>query len=241
MNKLRKPLPDTAVPLYVALADQLRQQIDRGVWSTGDSLPSLHQIAESFGVARLTARQAVQRLVSEGLLSSGRGQGTVVTEAATQVKTAPLESSLVELGQTYRDLIPLILEIDESPRTLPELEGVEEGYVYMRRLHKRGSRPYCVISLYIATSIFSLAPADFRNKAVIGVLLDRSDLEIAQAHQVLTIETADAENAALLQIPTNAPTARVNRVFRDADGGIMYYAEVIYRGDAIRLEIDLKS
>jgi len=133
MNVLSKTLVDTAVPLYVALADQLRQRIDRGMWRAGDSLPSLHQIAQEFGVARLTARQAVQRLVTEGLLTSRRGQGTVVTDAATQVKTALLESSLVELGQSYRDLVPLILDIDESPRALVSVAGKDEGYVYARR------------------------------------------------------------------------------------------------------------
>ena len=38
----------------------------------------------------------------------------------------------------------------------------------------------------------------------------------------------------------NAPTAEVRRVFRDSEGVVIYFADVVYRGDAIRLEMDLK-
>jgi len=242
MTLSRKTLAGTAVPLYVVLADRLRQRVERGEWRPGEFLPSLHQLAEEFGVARLTARQAVQRLVAEGLLASHRGQGTFVTEAATQVKTAPLETSLRDLGQTYRTLTPVMLDIDETARSLPALDGRDEGYVYMRRLHMNDDgRPYCVISLYIARSVFALAPEQFRASAVVPVMLDHEAIDIAQAHQTLTIGTAEAETAALLRIPVQAPVAHVKRLFRASDDSILYYAEVTYRGDAIRLEIDLKS
>ena len=231
---------NTAVPLYVAVADQLRHRIERGEWRPGQLLPSLNDLAEEFGVARLTARQAVQRLVAEGLLASQRGFGTVVTEAATEVTLAPLESSLREL-ETYQGLTPIMLAIEESPCTLPGVPGREEGYVHMRRLHMKDERPYCVISLFIAKSVFELAPEQFRTRTVIPVMLDHSEVEIAQAHQTLTIGTADAETAEWLRIPVQAPVANVTRVFRASDGSILYYAEVIYRGDAIRLEIDLKN
>lgn len=240
MNTSWKTLVNAAVPLYVAVADQLRQRVERGEWRPGQRLPSLHELAEEFGVARLTARQAVQRLVAEGLLASQRGHGTVVTEAATEVKITSLESSLHEL-ETYRGLTPIMLAIEENPRTLPGLQGREEGYVYMRRLHMKDDLPYCVISLFIANSVFELAPKQFRTRTVIPVMLDHDDVDIAQAHQTLTISTADAESAALLHIPVQAPVAHVIRIFRAPDGSILYYAEITYRGDAIRLEINLKN
>ncbi len=71
-------------------------------------------------------------------------------------------------------------------------------------------------------------------------MLGHEDIHIAQARQTLTIGAADAEVATLLHIPVDAPIAHVTRVFSAADGSISYYAEVTYRGDAIRLEIDLK-
>ncbi|OWT67949.1 MULTISPECIES: GntR family transcriptional regulator [unclassified Achromobacter] len=241
MSTHPKAIPHSPIPRYVAVADQLRKRIANGEWPAGHCLPSLQQLAEAFGVARLTARQAVQLLVAEGRLSSHRGQGTYVTEDAPPIRTAPLASSLRELGDTYRDLEPIILAIDENPRPLPLAEtGLDEGYVYMRRLHMHEGRPYCLISLYVAQSVFALCPQRFKDRAVVLVLLEQPEVDIARAHQTLTIGTADAETASFLRISKDAPTAEVRRVFRRPDGEVLYYAEVTYRGDAIRLEIDLK-
>ena len=38
----------------------------------------------------------------------------------------------------------------------------------------------------------------------------------------------------------NAPVAEVRRIFKDREGTVIYLANVIYRGDAIRLEMDLE-
>ena len=61
----------------------------------------------------------------------------------------------------------------------------------------------------------------------------------ARAHQVLTIGSADLEVAQCLNLPLNAPVADVRRVFNDPRGRVLYLGEVTYRGDAIRLEMDL--
>ncbi len=240
-NSGHKAIPSGPIPRYVIIADRLRQRVESGIWHAGETLPSLHSLAGEFGVARPTARQAVQLLVKEGLLSSQRGQGTFVSATATPIKTTPLETSLYELAQTYRVLVPRILEIDEVPRALPSAMGQPPQYIYMRRLHSLDGRPYCVISLYIAEHIFKLAPGKFRSEPVIPLMVANKSLDIAQARQTLSIGTADAETATLLGIPVGAPVANVMRTFTSSDGSVLYYAEVAYRGDGIRLEIDLKS
>jgi len=234
------PLPPSPIPRYVVLADALRHRIGRGEWRPGQCLPSLHRLAGEFGVARLTARQAVQLLVGEGLLSARRGQGTFVTEAAAAVQTSRLETSLQELGATYRALSPRILELAEEPCRLPGQAAGEPAYIHMRRLHTRDGLPYCVISLYLLRDVYASAPDAFRQQAVVPLLLERADIGIARASQRLTIGTADAQTATLLRIPVHAPVAHVRRTFELADGTVVYYAEVDYRGDAITLEIDLK-
>ena len=62
---------------------------------------------------------------------------------------------------------------------------------------------------------------------------------MSRAHQTLTIGTADADTAHLLRIPVDSPVARVQRVFTDANGVVVYYADVISRGDAVKLEMDM--
>src|SRR6266436_1133358 len=136
-----------------------------------------------------------------------------------------------------------IINISES-RTdaplLPEDGKAAAHYVYMRRVHSRDARPYCVISIYLDEKIFRKSPKRFRNETVIPILKDMRDPAISSARQTLTIGTADLEAARLLQVPLNSPVAEVRRVFTTADRTVIYLGEVTYRGDFIRIDMDLR-
>ena len=80
---MRDTFSHSPLPRYAQLADLLRQRIARGVWKEGDLLPSLDALVAEFGVARVTVRQAIERLARENLVSPQRGRGTFVTAPAT--------------------------------------------------------------------------------------------------------------------------------------------------------------
>jgi GntR family transcriptional regulator len=107
-------------------------------------------------------------------------------------------------------------------------------------VHLREGQPYCVIDIHLDERIFRRAPEKFRSRTVIPLLKSMKGVDIHTAHQVLTIGTADVEVASQLDIGVNAPVAQVRRVFKDRGGCVIYLADVVYRGDVIRLEMDLK-
>ncbi|MBY4722850.1 MULTISPECIES: FadR/GntR family transcriptional regulator [Burkholderia] len=51
-----------------------------GTWPAGARLPAERVLAQEYGVARNTVREATQRLVARGLLQSRRGAGVYVTD-----------------------------------------------------------------------------------------------------------------------------------------------------------------
>lgn len=65
-------------PPYRQIAGMLREAIGSGQLSAGERLPSEAALIEHFGVARMTVRQAVQELRSEGLVISEHGRGVFV-------------------------------------------------------------------------------------------------------------------------------------------------------------------
>ena len=232
------------LPLYAQLAELFRQRIAKGVWKQGDRLPSLEQLAAEFQVACVTVRQAIERLARDGLLSPQRGRGTFVTGAPQDDRWLRVETTLHSLAEVYRDTRPKILNIDEATRA-PQLNAADgvaaKQYVYMRRIHSRQGRPYCVISIYLDAAIFALAPKRFRAETVIPLLMNLPTVRIVSARLVLTIATADLEVARHLGIAANAPVAEVRRVFTGPKRRVIYLGEVTYRGDFVHMEIDLKS
>ncbi|GAA1005434.1 hypothetical protein Aple_050930 [Acrocarpospora pleiomorpha] len=63
---------------YEAVAVELREQIETGELELGQSLPHEAAIAEQFGVSKGTARQALQTLAAEGLVTAMHGKGWFV-------------------------------------------------------------------------------------------------------------------------------------------------------------------
>jgi len=198
-------LDNAQVPLYVQLADLFRQRILKGMWREGEKLPSLEKLVEEFEVARVTVRQAVDRLSRDGLVSPRRGRGTFVTGAPQANRWLRVETTLQNLADVYRDTHPTILNIDESTRSprLAETDGVAAPkYVYMRRIHERDGRPYCVIDIYLDAEIFARHPVRFRRETVIPLLMEMPSVKIVTARQVLTILTEVARH---LGVSVNAP------------------------------------
>src|SRR5262244_4602360 len=70
------PASDRAV--YKQIADHLRAAIAQGRLSAGDQLPSEAQMMTHYGVARMTARNALRLLQDEGLITAEHGRGVYV-------------------------------------------------------------------------------------------------------------------------------------------------------------------
>lgn len=65
-------------PPYRQIAGMLREAIRSNRLAPGERLPSETELIEHFGVARMTVRQAVQELRSEGLVVSQHGRGVFI-------------------------------------------------------------------------------------------------------------------------------------------------------------------
>ncbi len=65
---------------YGRLAQALRDRILQGEWAPGDVIPAESALAQSYGVALGTMRQALSLLVEDGVLQRRHGKGTFVTQ-----------------------------------------------------------------------------------------------------------------------------------------------------------------
>jgi GntR family transcriptional regulator len=239
------PLAGNPVPLYLQIADILRGRINRREWPAGALIPTLEALAHEFKVARVTARQAVQLLARDGLLTSRRGFGTVVNKADDVPNIVVMKTSLESLAAMYETTNAKILTFDESqamPGVAADAGKLGSSYVHMRRLHFTSGKPYAVISLYLLQEVFQRSPEEFRSRAVIPLLLRmKRAVRIVRAHQTMSIGAADPDTARLLEVSVGAPVAQVTRVFLDRQDQILYYAEVLYRGDWVKWEIELQT
>ncbi|MBO4377214.1 MAG: FadR family transcriptional regulator [Lachnospiraceae bacterium] len=74
--------------------EQMQNLLIEGTWRSGDKLPSENELSETFGVSRMTIRQAMQKLKALGLIETRTGSGSYVREVSPE--------------DSLNDLIPLM-------------------------------------------------------------------------------------------------------------------------------------
>ena len=72
--------PNSFVPLYIQIAQILRENIRDAVYKPGDKLPSEKELEQRYGISRITAMSALEELVNERLAYRERGRGTFVAK-----------------------------------------------------------------------------------------------------------------------------------------------------------------
>ena len=230
-------------PLYLQIAEILRQNLGRGVWTPGELLPTISELSAEYSVAKITVRQAVKILEEEGLLDSRRGRGTTVLPPPPARDRLHLGARLSTLVDLYRGDKPALVLLEDRDAEVPGEPLIGElsdnGYHLLRRTHARDGETYCVISIYFDKDLFARHEAEFRTQLALPVLVDSDDIDVARARQSLTIGKCDYELAVLLSLAVGDPVVEVRRVICDRDDRVLYFADVTYRSDFVRLEMDL--
>ncbi|TWB73095.1 GntR family transcriptional regulator [Nitrospirillum amazonense] len=97
------PLPANGQRLYRQVADAIAADIRRGVYATGQRLPSERDLAETFDVSRPTVREAMITLEILGLVEARHGSGIYVTEQLPAGEAAAeLDIGAFELTEARR-------------------------------------------------------------------------------------------------------------------------------------------
>ncbi len=76
-----------------------------GTWPAGTRLPAERVLAQTYGVARNTVREATQRLAARGLLQSRRGAGVFVTEQLRSGIASPWRQLVADHPALREDIL----------------------------------------------------------------------------------------------------------------------------------------
>lgn len=85
--------PRSHVPIYLQIADAIREAIAAGVFRAGEAVPSLRAMALEVQVNPNTVQRAYDELAREGVIYSQRGKGLFVADqAASSAQTRAQQS-----------------------------------------------------------------------------------------------------------------------------------------------------
>lgn len=101
-------------PIYLQVATWLEQQILEGKYQIGHKIPGVRDLAVNLIVSTRTVQNAVNQLVTRGLIVTKRGQGNFVTEDATKIDIIKLNKKM-RVTQEYINEIMHVAQVQEIP------------------------------------------------------------------------------------------------------------------------------
>ena len=230
------------MPLYLQIAESLRQNIIREVWKAGDFLPTIHVLANNFGVAKITIRKAFEILEEEGFIQSRRGYGTQVIQSHVHPKRFLLETTFADLASLYQNDQVVFKNIEAGDVVVPNFCDADGSadFRYIKRTHFRDDIAFCVIAIHLRKSIYDTNPHEYDTRLALPVINEDENIQLVHAKQTLKIAKCDLETAEFLNLSLGDPVAEVHRVLYDENGQVLYTADVTYRGDIIEWHMNFQ-
>lgn len=89
--------PQSQIPLYAQIVEQIKSQIAAGQLVPGDQLPTIRRLATDLRINFNTVVRAYFELEREGLISTQRGRGTFVADSPEEEALAKMRDQKMAL------------------------------------------------------------------------------------------------------------------------------------------------
>jgi len=238
-----------SAPLYVRLADQLREGILSGQWHPGDTLPSEPELCALHGVSRGTVVKAIDLLIQDGLVQRKQGSGTFVSKPSLHRQPGFLLSFSEAIRQQERVPTQRLLELTRLSAAQAREYGCTTPMVRLLRLRLVDGVPCaihdCVLPHNVAQrlpefsepDLATLKAEDFSMYAAYA----RAGLEVDHAEEILRARNATEKEAHLLGIAPNTALMTITRKSFDVRGDLLEIVESDCPGDTYHYHARLQS
>jgi GntR family transcriptional regulator len=241
IGPLKKELP---VPLYHQAKCALIDAIEAGEWDAGEQLPNEDKLAESFGVSKVTVRQALQELASMGYVRREQGRGTFVSRPKFDHGPRELTSFSEEMQRHKLTATSRVIEATLATADVRIAEALQipigEPVFMLKRLRLADAEPMGIQTAYIPAALTPrLLDVDFGSASLYDVLAVRYGLVPARARETYSAVPVDPKPAGLLGVAPGSPVLAVERITFLASGKPLEFVKSIMRSDRYSITLDL--
>ena len=101
--------------IYQQIADQVKERIAGGEWTTGDRIPSVREMAVTLGVNPNTVTRSYQTLLENEIIENHRGIGYFVAEKARERIMEEMKKQFIgdELPRMFKVMRKMGMDIKE--------------------------------------------------------------------------------------------------------------------------------
>ncbi|WP_125777880.1 GntR family transcriptional regulator [Antribacter gilvus] len=253
----KAPTPKAADKPSREIARLLRDAINGGELSPGAKLPSERELAESHGVARNTAREAIRLLTQEGLVQPEHGRGVFVrvrpklmrfgrrrySRAMRQSGLSPFRAEVIAQGRTPDTECRSVTRIS-APGEVAERLEIPAGTDVVRRenWYYADGEPMQVGTTYSPWAIVEGSPIADTKKMGHGSIYGRFEelgYPIAYVREEISARMPTHEEAAGLSLPDGVPVIDLWHTGMDDRRRPFEVTRFVMRADFTALDYDM--
>lgn len=233
---------NNVVPLYIQIAENLKDNIRIGKWKEGEKIPSEKELCEIYNVSRITVRNAIEELVKENYLYRERGRGTFVKPAEDNPDAYTVAKGFTdemkELGKKATTLKAEI-EVSRANNRIARILNINEGdkIIILRRI--RGDSKKAVgyfVTYFKYDEQYSLNSKDYYGSFY--AYLNSLGIKVNKVKEVIEAILPDTEVQKALNISPNEPILKRTKIATCIEKDYYEYTECYYIGSSYKYYLD---
>jgi GntR family transcriptional regulator len=245
-HKIRQLNRQSKIPLYHQLYEILRDYISGGDWPPGFLVPPESELCRHYEVSQITARQALDNLVNEGLIYRQRGRGTFVAQPAIEATLTRIISFAEDMRRRGFEPASRLLfseTVEASPFIADKLQvkpGEELAQVH--RLRFADQEPLSVERASLVHRFCrGVLNGDYEKSSLRKALSSRFGIRLTRARQSIRAQSAGPDLASLLSVEPGSALLSIERVSFSQHNIPVEFLQIFYRADRYVLYTELQG
>ncbi|MEX0333647.1 UTRA domain-containing protein [Vibrio tubiashii] len=220
----------------------LREQIDSGIMSEGQKLPSERELSELFSTTRITIKDALVSLETEGLIYREERRGWYVSPE--RICYNPLSRSHFHqmirqqdrIAETKLVSVRSEMAAGEYAQAL-DIDQITPIHV-IERLRYIDGRAVLFVENVLKATLFTDILSENLTMSLTGIYQDKYGYETKRSRFDVIPTSAPAHVAKALNLAEGQPVLKICRVNYKQDGELMDCELEYWRPDAVMIRID---
>lgn len=215
-------------PIYQKVKEDLIREIEDAAPNT--PIMSERELAVSLKVSRMTARRAIQELVTEGYLYTNKNKGTFVADAKLRKTNNPGES--LDIKDKYKVIQFNMKEPNKHVAEKLELKGIDKC-TRLVRVNYKEKKPVSVDEIYINSKYINndrLEPVTFLEQFIESI-----DEMVAQKDFIPML--VPVQYAQQLNMEINTPLIKIETTYLSVKGQPYIYSNTYNNPKHIQIRI----
>ncbi|KAA6343215.1 HTH-type transcriptional repressor YvoA [termite gut metagenome] len=222
-------------PLYIQVEEQLRKLIKEPEYWNGKLLPNEIDLSKQLGISRSTIRQALNKLVYEGLLIRKKGVGTTVAPGTINIKIKnwlSFSQEMKSLGIPIRNF-ELHVSWEEPNEELRNLFNIKEDteLLKLERLRGDSEKPFVYFISYFNPQIGMTGNEDF-SRPLYDMLGKEYSIFVKLSREEVSARAADDFLSKKLRVSVGTPILKRKRFVFDNNGLLVEWSIGYFRADS---------